>query len=248
MAWLALGALALLGVLALARVFVAANPQTVKLILAWTAAILGAGALALLLAVGRGGQALWGLMLAAPLLWRWWQARRFAMRFASGAAGQGGAAAAGQGGDVSAVETAMLTMELHHATGRMTGRVRRGRFAGADLSDLGLPRLLELLGECAAEDPDSVPLLEAWLDRAWPDWREQAAAGASSGGGGGGRGPGGVMGRAEALAVLGLPEEATRDEILAAHRRLMRAAHPDQGGSAWIAARVNQARDVLLKE
>jgi hypothetical protein len=237
----------LLGALALGRVFVGASPQGVKLTLAWASAILGAGALTLVLATGRGGQALWALLLAAPLAWRWWQGKRFATRFASsGSAFGGGGAAAGQGGDVSSVETAMLALQLHHETGRMTGKVRRGRFAGADLSDLSLPRLLELLGECAAEDPDSVPLLEAWLDRAWPDWREQAAAGA--GGGGGPGGPGGPMGRTEALEVLGLAEGAKRDEILAAHRRLMRAAHPDQGGSAWIAARINQARDVLLKE
>jgi hypothetical protein len=57
---------------------------------------------------------------------------------------------------------------------------------------------------------------------------------------------GGAMTRAEAYAVLGLPLGAAEAEIRAAHHRLMRAAHPDLGGSDWIAARINQARDILL--
>jgi hypothetical protein len=84
-------------------------------------------------------------------------------------------------------------------------------------------------------------LLEAWLDRSQPDWREAAPRGAAA------PPPGGPMTRAEALEVLGLAEGASAEEIRAAHRRLMRAAHPDQGGSAWFAARLNAARDILLR-
>jgi hypothetical protein len=54
------------------------------------------------------------------------------------------------------------------------------------------------------------------------------------------------MSRAEAYQVLGLPPGATEADIRAAHHRLMRAAHPDSGGSDWLASRINQARDVLL--
>lgn len=60
------------------------------------------------------------------------------------------------------------------------------------------------------------------------------------------RAPGGPMTRDEAYQVLGLAPGASETEIRAAHRRLMRGAHPDQGGSDWLAARINQARDVLL--
>jgi curved DNA-binding protein CbpA len=54
------------------------------------------------------------------------------------------------------------------------------------------------------------------------------------------------MAREEALEVLGLPPSASAADIQAAYVRLMRAAHPDQGGSDWLASRINQARDVLL--
>lgn len=60
------------------------------------------------------------------------------------------------------------------------------------------------------------------------------------------RSPGGPMTRDEAYQVLGLSSGATEADIRQAHRRLMRGAHPDQGGSDWLAARINQARDVLL--
>ena len=52
----------------------------------------------------------------------------------------------------------------------------------------------------------------------------------------------------EAYQVLGLRPGATEAEIRAAHHRLMRTAHPDSGGSDWLATRVNLARDVLLRQ
>jgi curved DNA-binding protein CbpA len=54
------------------------------------------------------------------------------------------------------------------------------------------------------------------------------------------------MTREEAFAVLGLAPGASEDDIQSAYRRLMRAAHPDSGGSDWLAARINEARDVLV--
>jgi hypothetical protein len=146
------------------------------------------------------------------------------------------------------VETATLEMRLDHGTGSMSGRVRSGPQAGRELAELSRTELLALLAACRADDPDSVPLLEAWLDRADPDWRHGADDGSGRGAGGSrpGGGGGGPMSRQEALAVLGLAEGASEEEIRAAHRRLMRAAHPDGGGSDWLAARVNEARDVLL--
>ncbi|MEO8715500.1 MAG: DnaJ domain-containing protein [Acetobacteraceae bacterium] len=83
---------------------------------------------------------------------------------------------------------------------------------------------------------------------AWEKWRTGglgAAFQARTGAAPPPRGSG-PMSRAEAYAVLGLGPGASEDDIRAAHRRLMRAAHPDGGGSDWVASRVNQARDELL--
>jgi DnaJ family protein C protein 19 len=55
-----------------------------------------------------------------------------------------------------------------------------------------------------------------------------------------------TMSREEAYEVLGLHPGASETDIREAHRRLMRGAHPDAGGSDWLAARINQARDILL--
>lgn len=249
--WLALGGIALVAVLVLLQGFAQASLATLRVAVVAVGGVLAVGLVATLLASGRAGQALGLLAFAAPLLWtawlRWHAARRFSHP-AGGSAGANGAT----GGRRTQVETATLVMTLDHASGQMTGRVRRGRYAGAELVELSLADLLALLGDCRAEDPESAPLLEAWLDRVQPDWRAAAAWGEAEPGAGGGASPpprnrGGRMDRAEALAVLGLEEGATEEEIRAAHRRLMRAAHPDSGGSAWIAARLNEARDTLLR-
>ena len=228
MTWLALGALALLLLFWALSAFAQASVASVKKALAWMAGGLGAVLLGALLFSGRGLQAIWSLAFFAPLLLQAWRSWRSARTFS-----RGGQATPGQ---ESRVATRMLEMVLHHDSGRMTGTVMAGRHAGADLGDLDLAALRDLLAECAAEDPDSVPLLEAWLDRSHPDWREAAPAPPAEG----------PLTRAEALAILGLEEGATEGEIRAAHRRLMRTAHPDQGGSAWLAARLNAARDLLL--
>lgn len=229
MAWLILGLIGLVALLGLARLFVDAKPAQVKAGLAWGGGALGVVLLAALLASGRGMQALWALLFFGPAALRAVRSWRAARTFA-----RGGAASPGQASDV---ETSHLAMGLDHDSGRMFGRVKAGRFAGQDLADLDLPLLLELLTEIAAADPEGVPLLEAWLDRAHPDWRAARRPPPA---------PGGRMTREEALSVLGLAEGASAAEIRAAHRRLMRAAHPDHGGSDWLAARLNEARDVLL--
>jgi hypothetical protein len=159
------------------------------------------------------------LPLLLPAVRRWLARRRF------------GATPPDQG--VSSLETATLTMRLDQASGTLSGRVRAGPFAGRELGEMALEDCLALLAQCHVEDAESVPLLEAWLDRAAPGWRQAS--------------PGAGMDRAEALALLELPEGATAAQIRAAHRRLMRQAHPDHGGDARRAARLNQARDLLLK-
>ena len=231
MTWLALGAIALFLLFLLLRGFANAPVARVRQFGAVMLASIGAVLLLLGLFTARGQQALFSLAFFLPLLLQWAQRWRTNKRFGGPAPQTGGA---------NSVETAFLAMTLHHDSGRMTGSVKAGQFAGRDLAALDLPELLALLDECRAADPDSVALLEAWLDRAHPDWRAEPAAEPAA------ESRSGAMTRAEALEILGIAEGADEDAIRAAHRRLMRSAHPDQGGSAWLAARINAARDLLL--
>ena len=239
MVWVALGTGGLILVLWVLRLFAHAPVSALRQGVFWTGGVVGAAMLLVLLASGRTAQVVGALGVLAPFVWRWWRTRRIARRFGAGTA-------AGGESSESRVETATLEMRLEHGTGRMSGRVRSGPQAGRELADLSRAELLALLAACRADDPDSVPLLEAWLDRTDPDWRDGAEEEHGRAEGGGRTSGGGRMTRSEALAVLGLAEGASADEIRAAHRRLMRAAHPDGGGSDWLAARINEARDVLL--
>ena len=155
-------------------------------------------------------------------------------------------------GRSSNVETDYLRMTLDHDSGAMRGEVLRGTFAGRELSDLTLDQLTELLAECRRHDGEAAQLLEAYLDRSQgSDWRGEA--------GGQGQGPGsqgqarhdasmGSMTAAEACEVLGLEADPSPSDVRAAHKRLMLKLHPDKGGSSYLAAKINQAKDLLLGE
>jgi DnaJ domain len=145
------------------------------------------------------------------------------------------------GGQVSRVRSAFLEMELDHDSGAMRGRVVAGRREGAWLDALDMPTVVDLLGEI---DNDSRQLLMAYLDRREPRWREHAQGNAAAGESGT---PSGKMTEQEAYQILGLEPGASADDIGRAHRSLMKKLHPDQGGSTYLAARVNQAKDVLLR-
>ena len=140
-------------------------------------------------------------------------------------------------GQRTEVHTAFVEAWIDHSTGDVGGRVVKGRFAGRGLDMLADSDLRELHAECAG-DADSLRVLESYLDRRLgADWRKaQSPPG----------GPRTDMTRDEALAILGLASAATEEEIRAAHRRLILRVHPDAGGSADLAARINRAKDVLL--
>lgn len=148
-------------------------------------------------------------------------------------------------GQTSRVRTGALEMELDHDSGRMEGHCLKGSFAGRPLSSLSENDLLRLLAEFRATDSESAILLEAYLDHFWPNWREREADEADKAADRRSRG-GSRMSKEEAYHVLGLEPGASEDEIKAAHRRLMMKLHPDQGGSDYLAARINEAKDVLL--
>ena len=144
-------------------------------------------------------------------------------------------------GQNSDVETRFIRMSLNHDTGEMNGEVLQGRFRGRNLDALRIEELLELLGECRAADDQSASVLEAYLDRMrGDDWREQDEQPSN------GATAAGTMTQEEAYEVLGLERGASREQIVDAHRHLMQKLHPDRGGTTYLAAKINQAKDLLL--
>lgn len=155
------------------------------------------------------------------------------------------------GTGASSVSTAWLSMSLDHQTGHMEGDVLQGQFRQHKLSVLSLTQLLALAQECQ-HDQESLQLLQAYLDRMHPHWRETGEAvdpqsdRADQAGPRRRTGSDAEMSEALALEILGLSPGASREDIVAAHRRLMQKLHPDRGGSDYLAQRINAARDFLL--
>jgi DnaJ-domain-containing protein 1 len=179
------------------------------------------------------GAALTGLLVAGR------QLLPLALRFFPMLASLRSKAAAGSG-QTSTVESTMLRMQLDHDSGELSGEVLKGRYAGWRLQDMERAQLEELMAHCASEDDDSVQLLDSYLQQRFPGegpfQSNQPPPGSHSTG---------QMNRSEALAVLGLDDSATPEDIVTAHRKLMQRLHPDRGGNDYLAAKVNQAKDVL---
>lgn len=153
--------------------------------------------------------------------------------------------------NASSVKSRYFAMRLDHDTGAVTGEVREGLFAGRELASLSAEECWALYDEVEA-DPDSLALYESWLDANRTGWREYFSEhfgmDASEPGEDDARHTGGgISGVEEAYEILGLSPGATAGEIRAAHRTLMKKVHPDAGGSSFLAAKINQAKDLLLK-
>ncbi len=167
--------------------------------------------------------------------------------------GLGGGQAKAKPGNQSHVSSDILKMTLDHDSGDMTGEIVKGPMAGRALADLAESEFIGLLQYCRDQDEDSARLLETYLDRRFGDsWRTDDPAGddgAQNGEQGNERessNSGGALTDNEALDILGLEAGASRDEIIQAHRRMMQKMHPDRGGSNYLAARVNEAKERLL--
>ena len=145
-------------------------------------------------------------------------------------------------GKTSQVRSRFLDMRLDHDSGGLQGGIVAGPHAGRSLDEFDLPQLSAMI---SGFDAESVALLESYLDRRFPAWREHAQGNAA--GGQGRAAASGKMTDEEAYQILGLKPGAGRDEIGRAHRSLMKKLHPDQGGSTYLAARVNEAKDTLLR-
>ncbi len=224
------GIVALAVVLLVLHGFSQANPRNVAIVLKATG---GIGALAVAGILGVRGRidiaiplGIFGLSL---LGWLPWSIPGFGARTQKSA------------GQISRVRSAFIEMELEHDTGAMRGTILAGPHVGQSLDALDMATLTAFLPDI---DEESRALLMAYLDRREPTWRDNAQAGATAG-------PGswstGKMTEEEAYQILGLAPGASVDDIGRAHRTLMKKLHPDQGGSTYLAARVNEAKDVLTR-
>ena len=229
----------------LSRWFATANPSKLAKWVKWGFIAAGAAATIFLAVTGKANLAFLPLAITGLP----WLMSRFA-------AGRGNPhPTAGQKSDI---ETPYLRMTLDHDSGEMEGTVLQGRYAGAPLDELSEPQLLELFQECSLRDDEGRRLLEAYMDRILgADWRERAearteqeqSAGPGTGQGWGRKRAAGArtpMTREEAYEILGLQPGAGTEEIKEAHRTLMRKLHPDHGGSNYLAAKINQAKELLL--
>lgn len=171
------------------------------------------------------------LLHYAPLLQRLWRQVR------PQSASSGGPT----GAERSTVESSFIRLWLDHATGEIDGEVLAGTFKGHRLSKLQRDELMRLYRDCRGSDPDSAALLQSYLDRVYGEtW--QSAPGSETG-----TRPGPTpMTADEARQILGLGPGASRADVIAAHRRLIHKLHPDRGGSDYLAAKINEARAVLL--
>jgi len=236
-AYFLLGICLLVGVVLIARWFTTAEPRRVVTLLRWVAAILGLVIGGVLLWGGRQALAALAIPMLIPLALRW-RALWNRIKAAQGPIP----------GQTSQVETRFLRMTLDHDSGMMDGWVIAGAFQGRRLGELALQDLVTLWRECRGADTQSAAVLEAYLDRVHGEaWRSAASQGAE-GGAEAPRGPAGApMTREEALEILGLSANPSREEIHTAHRRLMQKVHPDHGGSNYLAAKINEAKDLLLR-
>ena len=147
--------------------------------------------------------------------------------------------------DMSTVRSAIVEMHLNHETGELQGEVLDGPFSSQQLAQMSRENLAELLAYCRQRDSDSARLLESYLAQRFDgdaefDTSDEAendsAANTASA----------PMSKTEALAILGLEEPVTADEISLAHRRLIQKLHPDRGGNDYLASKINEARHFLL--
>jgi hypothetical protein len=225
------GVIALLLVLAALGWFPRANTAAVARNVKLSAGIVALGGALVMLFRG-------GLSLALPLgalgIWLIWGQKGSRWQWPAG--GQSSSSR------VSKVVTDHLEMELDHDTGEMRGRVLKGFFANRQIQSLRPVELAHLWQDCRFVDPQSAQLVEAYLDRIHPSWRDDMARQDADSP----KGPDGKMTREEALEILGLTTAATEDDIRHAHRDLMLKVHPDRGGSTYLAAKINEAKNVAL--
>ncbi|MFL2935012.1 MAG: hypothetical protein ACJZ2G_08865 [Thalassobaculaceae bacterium] len=229
----------LAGLSLLFYLFIKTPAARLKRFLFWGGGTISIGVLIFLL-YRLSGSFIWSwIVFLIPLILRWrglfQQIRNAAKTVAGPAKGQ-----------VSSVNTEFLEMSLHHDTGEMFGLIKKGDKIGQKIEALNLHQLLELLEE-AKSDASSVQLLERFLDKKFDEnWRDTYNGTKENSQSTAHHHPGAID-RFKALDILGLTDPVTSEQIKEAHRRLMLANHPDRGGSTFLAAQINEAKDFLLE-
>ena len=159
---------------------------------------------------------------AAPLLKFW---------------GKASSAAFGTEGIGPTLRTQHLEIKINLTNGAMDGTVRKGTYAESRLSTLSREQLNQLLSTYQNSDRESSLLLNAYMARRFTGFEEAKTTSPPLSG----------NSDEEAWQILGLQPGASREDIGKAHKSLMQKLHPDRGGNDYLAAKVNAAKDQLLK-
>ena len=149
-----------------------------------------------------------------------------------------------QAANESRVATRSILLVIDQLSGRIHGKFLAGPHVNQGLDEVPTQDLVDLLAHWYASDLASAEALEVYLERE----RHQPVRRPTTSHRPDGPKPTAVqrMLAEEARAVLGLAPGASPDEVRAAHRRLVQRLHPDRGGSDYLAAKINEAKDVLL--
>ena len=193
----------------------------------------GIAVLALLVATGRLNPLMGAIVAGLAMMQRVFSA----LQMFDGLRSMGGGGS--KQNQSSDIETVFLRVSLDHDSGDMEGDVIKGQFSGRALSSMTLDELGRLFNECVAGDQQSAAVLDAYLNRRFGSgWRDDVGAPPAST----------DLTREQAYEILGLASGATEAEIIDAHRRLVQKLHPDRGGSTFLAAQINRAKDILLNK
>jgi len=140
----------------------------------------------------------------------------------------------------TSMHTRFVKLQIDMLNGELQGEVLEGKFKGHKLQAMTLVQLTQLLDECKHEDAESAALLTAYLQRTHPEWEHAGDSADYSTADTG-------MSEQQARSILGVSENASKKEIIKAHKQIMQKIHPDKGGSDYLAQQVNQAKNTLMK-
>jgi hypothetical protein len=139
-------------------------------------------------------------------------------------------------GNQSHLTTQVLNMILDHDNNQLHGEVIQGPLKGSQLDHLEMEQLRSLLDYCYQQELDSANLLVSYLEhRFGQDWQDTSSSVSKS-----------KLEIDEAYAILGLQTGASKEEVVKAHRSMIQKVHPDRGGSDYLAAQINEAKDRII--